>query len=209
MIKLPFIDRVTFLIERQFIKGAGFQLLIVAAVVALISITGGAAVMFVGGQMGFAEEADARVVVGQRIIEGLLQRQGLDPRILIELADAANEGSIRSSRVETLVSPMILSHFMAQVTLRRETRLIFDELFTAGGTEIEFRTPSAYGPADPASFAELESRVAARGDTLQGVQQASESDSPNRGLQFNPPRDTRFELQDDDRLCVPTRVAGD
>src|SRR6056297_2390126 len=55
MIKLPFVDRLTFLIERQFVKGAGFQLLVVAAVIGLISITGGAAVMFVGGEMGFAE----------------------------------------------------------------------------------------------------------------------------------------------------------
>lgn len=160
-------------------------------------------------QLENAEEADARVVVGQRIIEGLLKRAGLKPQVLLELADAANEGLIRSPDVETLVSPLILSHFMAQITLRRETRLVFEELFAAGGAEIEFRPPSAYGPADAASFAQLESRVAERGDTLLGIQQASESDSPSRGLQLNPPRDARFELRDDDRLCVLTRVTGD
>jgi len=159
-------------------------------------------------QLENAEEADARVVVGQRIIEGLLQRRGLDPQILIELADAANEGSIRSSTVETLVSPMILSHFMAQVTLRRETRLVFDELFTAGGAQIEFRPVSSFGPVDSASFAQLESRVAARGNTLLGVQQAAGAAASNRGLLLNPPRDTRFDLQAGDRLCVLTRLAG-
>lgn len=159
-------------------------------------------------QLENAEEADARVVVGQRIIEGLLKRAGHRPQMLLELADAANEGMIRSPDVETLASPLVLSHFMAQITLRRETRLVFEELFTAGGAEIEFRSSSAYGAIDSTSFAQLESRVAARGDTLLGVQQGSESNSPNRGLVLNPPRDTQFDLQADDRLCVLTRVAG-
>jgi hypothetical protein len=160
-------------------------------------------------QLENAEEADARVVVGQRIVEGLLERGGHSPRVLLELADAANEGLVRSLDVETLVSPLILSHFMAQITLRRETRLVFEELFAAGGAEIEFHPPSAYGPVDAADFARLESRVAARGDTLLGVQLAAESNSPNRGLHLNPPRETEFELQADDRLCVLTRVSGD
>ena len=41
MIKLPLVDRVTFLIERQFVKGAGFQLLVVAAVVRWWLVVGG------------------------------------------------------------------------------------------------------------------------------------------------------------------------
>lgn len=153
-------------------------------------------------QLENAEEADARVVVGQRIIEGLLRQSGRHPQILIELADAANEGSIRSHRVETLVSPMILSHFLAQISLRRETRLIFEELFTAGGAEIEFRPAAAYAAAGAATFAQLEARVAARGETLLGIQQSAGVDAPDRGLKLNPPRDTRFDLADSDRLCV-------
>ncbi|MCL1483953.1 MAG: hypothetical protein MH208_06045 [Marinobacter sp.] len=40
---LPFriVDRVKFVVERQLVKGAGFQLLVVAAFIALISIAGG------------------------------------------------------------------------------------------------------------------------------------------------------------------------
>jgi len=155
-------------------------------------------------QLENAEEADARVVVGQRIIEGLMKRAGHKAQVLIELADAANEGLIRSPDVETLISPLILSHFMAQITLRRETRLVFEELFAAGGAEIEFRPPSAYGPVDTASFARLESRVAAHGDILLGVQPAADAGLPNRGLQLSPDRGARFDLKADDRLCVLT-----
>ncbi|MEX2499441.1 MAG: hypothetical protein WD397_11270 [Wenzhouxiangellaceae bacterium] len=159
-------------------------------------------------QLENAEEADARVIVGQRIIEGLLDRRGLEPQILLELADAANEGLIRSPRVETLVSPMILSHFMAQITLRRETRLVFEELFTAGGAEIEFRPVSAHAAAGSATFAQLEAGVGARGDTLLGVQHADQGEGHDRGLVLNPPRDTRLALNESDRLCVLTSVAG-
>jgi len=47
---LPFriVDRVKFVVERQLVKGAGFQLLVVAAFIALISIAGGLAVLAVG-----------------------------------------------------------------------------------------------------------------------------------------------------------------
>jgi ion channel POLLUX/CASTOR len=44
MIKLPLVDRIKFLVERQFVRGAGFQLLIVAIVIGLISLIGGVAV---------------------------------------------------------------------------------------------------------------------------------------------------------------------
>ncbi|MEE4331673.1 MAG: hypothetical protein V2J10_12455 [Wenzhouxiangella sp.] len=43
MIKLPLVDRLKFLIERQFVKGAGFQLLVVAAGIGLITMIGGLA----------------------------------------------------------------------------------------------------------------------------------------------------------------------
>lgn len=156
-------------------------------------------------QLENAEEADARVVVGQRIIDGLLKRIDHESQILLELADAANEGLIRSPGVETLVSPLILSHFMAQITLRRETRLVFEELFSAGGAEIEFRPVSDYGPLKPVSFVQLESRVAARGGILLGVQVAAQAFEVHRGLHLNPARETRFDLQADDKLCVLTR----
>lgn len=55
MIKLPFVDRLTFVVERQFVKGAGFQLLVVAAVIGLLAAAGGAALLVAGTEMGFAE----------------------------------------------------------------------------------------------------------------------------------------------------------
>lgn len=47
---LPFriVDRIKFLVERQLVKGAGFQLVVVAAFIALISLVGGLLVVPLG-----------------------------------------------------------------------------------------------------------------------------------------------------------------
>ncbi len=41
MLPLRFIDRAKFFVERQFVKGALFQLLVVGAIIGLISLAGG------------------------------------------------------------------------------------------------------------------------------------------------------------------------
>lgn len=41
MLNLRFIDRVKFIIERQFVKGAAFQLLVVMLFIGFISLVGG------------------------------------------------------------------------------------------------------------------------------------------------------------------------
>ena len=42
---------------------------------------------------------------------------------------------------------MIASHVLAQVALRRELNVVYEELFAAGGAEISFRRVSDYGIA--------------------------------------------------------------
>lgn len=152
-------------------------------------------------QLESAEEADARVIVGQRILETLLAGRARRPQVLMELSDAANAGVAQTASAETLVTPLILSHVMAQIALRREMRVLFDELFTEGGAEIEFRPATHYAASGARTFAALEARVSARGDTLLGVRTGVE-------LRLNPPRETVFESGDDDRLCVLTKVSG-
>src|SRR5690554_8060953 len=56
---LPFriIDRVKFFVERQLVKGAGFQLLVAAAFIALIALFGGALMLPLGGDFGQVGDA--------------------------------------------------------------------------------------------------------------------------------------------------------
>jgi hypothetical protein len=147
-----------------------------------------------------AEEADARAIVGHRLIENLLAGRERSPQVLIELADAANEGLAQVPGAEVIVSPLIVSHLLARIALQPAIRLIFDELFTVGGAEIEFRSARRYGLTGVASFREMESAVARAGETLIGVRPEGSSGP----IQLNPSRDQSFELGPAARLCVMT-----
>ena len=54
MLPFSFVDRLRYLVERQFIKGAHYQLLVVAAFIALISLIGGWLVWPTGGEASLA-----------------------------------------------------------------------------------------------------------------------------------------------------------
>jgi ion channel POLLUX/CASTOR len=148
------------------------------------------------------EAADARTIVGHRLVESLLAGRDQRPQILLELADDANEGLVRVAGVEAMISPLIVSHLLARIALQPAIRRIFDELFTVGGAEIEFRSMGEYGLRGGERFRDMEASVAERGETLLGVQAGPES-----RLVLNPPRDQRFE-GGAIGLCVLTVIEG-
>jgi hypothetical protein len=137
--------------------------------------------------------------VGHRLVESLLAGRERRPQLLLELADAANEGLARVAGVEAMVSPLVVSHLLARIALQPAIRRIFDELFTVGGPEIEFRPLADYGLRGAERFRDMEAAVAGRGDTLLGVQVGGAR------LDLNPPRDQRFEGEAVG-LCVLTTV---
>jgi hypothetical protein len=146
------------------------------------------------------EAADARTIVGQRLVESLLAGREKRPQVLLELADAANEGLARTAGVEAVTSPLIVSHLLARIALQPAIRMIFDELFTVGGPEIEFRSPGACGLRGDERFRAMEAAVAARGETLLGVRPLADGE-----LVLNPPRKTQFP-DGVQKLCVLTTV---
>jgi hypothetical protein len=154
-----------------------------------------------------AEEADARVVVGQRLVRSLIEGLVPAPQILVELADSANEGLVDSNSSGVLISPILLSHMLAQVALRPEMKLVFDELFTEGGAEIDFRAARAVGLSGQLSFGELERRVGKQGEILMGVKNADPKTGKTE-LMLNPARDTVLEVTPTTQLCVLTRISG-
>jgi hypothetical protein len=104
---------------------------------------------------------------------------------------------------------MVFSHIMAQVAMQPGIRLVFDELFTAGGAELEFRPVSEFALKSSTSppsmtFSALEAMLAERGETLLGVQQRRVGQAPL--LTLNPARSTAFELGEKDQFCVLTRT---
>src|SRR5690554_3614911 len=107
-------------------------------------------------RIGSGEEADARAMVGYLQLEDILEGAPKRPQVIMELSDPDNRHLLYGHQSEMLISPMVLSHILAQVALRRELRVVLDELFTAGGAEIQFRSPEDYPLPASADFQLLE-----------------------------------------------------
>ena len=153
------------------------------------------------------EEADARAMVGYMAVDELLQERKHRPQLLLELSDPANEELVVRNRSESIISPMILSHLMAQIAQRRELGLVFEELFTVGGPEIIYREQNEYPMQSVTTFADLEAVAGLQGETALGVYRAM-PDGEGRRLQLNPPRDMPLKLQTSDELVILTTLPG-
>ncbi|MGO1460778.1 MAG: CASTOR/POLLUX-related putative ion channel [Oleiphilaceae bacterium] len=147
------------------------------------------------------EEADARTMVGYLQLEDVLAESPGRPQLIMELSDPDNSHLLYGHQSEMLISPMILSHILAQVALRRELRVVLDELFTVGGAEIQFQNPEGYFLPASADFHVLEKVLAAEGEVALGVFRAT-ADAHGRHLMLNPPRKQYLDLQPGDRLVV-------
>ncbi|NWO08199.1 MAG: ion channel DMI1 [Alteromonadaceae bacterium] len=156
-------------------------------------------------RVGSDEEADARAMVGYLQLEDVLSESTRRPQVIMELSDPDNRHLLYGHQSEMLISPMILSHVLAQVALRRELRVVLDELFTAGGAEVQFRHPHDYPLPASATFQVLEKIVAARGEVALGIYRG-QADERGRHLAMNPPRQDYLELQEGDRLLVLCRT---
>lgn len=162
-------------------------------------------VMLSSDRLDSGEEADARTMVGYLQLEGILHQTERRPQLILELSDPGNRHLLMDHFSEMLISPMILSHILAQVALRRELRVVLDQLFTAGGGEIQFRDPNDYPLPASTDFQLLEKIMASGGEVALGVYR-SRSGAGTSHAELNPPRKTVLSLKPGDRLIVLARV---
>ncbi|NKI35882.1 ion channel DMI1 [Wenzhouxiangella sp. XN79A] len=159
-------------------------------------------VLLTSDRLASSEEADARAIVGHRMLEGALENRAHRPHVLIELADAVNEGLVRGAEAETLIPPLLMSHVLAQLALRPELGVVFDELFAPIGAEVAFRAPRTYRIRKPMNFDDMDRAVAAHGDLLLGVQRRAADGAIT--LDLNPPRERSYTAEEVHALCVLT-----
>lgn len=147
------------------------------------------------------EEADARAIVAHVLVHQTLARGETEPRphVLVELTDPANRHLVAPAADEVIVSPLVVSHMLAQIALRRELRAVFDELFGSGGAEIFLRPASDYGlHGRTARFRELQQAATAHAEVALGLRRAHDGG----GLYLNPDRDAAWKLRADDEIIV-------
>ena len=146
------------------------------------------------------EESDARTIVVHLVLRNVLEESTHKPEILVDLMDADNVALFEDYDTEVLVTPMIASHVLAQVALRREINVVYEELFAAGGAEICFRLVSDYGIAGQnVSFGQIKEMAACRGEIALGIR------LQNGGVVLNPANDEPYMLSESDDLIVLIR----
>ncbi|MFC1579639.1 hypothetical protein ACFL4N_01865 [Thermodesulfobacteriota bacterium] len=154
------------------------------------------------------EESDAISILGFLTLKEKLQSNSQGPEILIQLMDPQNKKLFLEGAGTVLVSPLILNQFVARVALRRDLKLIFSEIFTTGGAEIDFRPWQWYGMGkEKMSFREIKKAVAMKGDLALGVKTHGESGTAMKRTHLNPAQDSLWNLQDNDEIIVLTTVA--
>lgn len=147
------------------------------------------------------EEADARTIMGYLVLRELLLTLPKQPDILIELMDPENEKLFEKFSNEIILSPLLVSHLIAQVSLRKELQVVFDEFFTTGGAEIYLRECKYYGISNTKmSFGEIERKIFEQGDIALGVGKSAN----RKEIKLNPGKDEMFDLNGEDDLLVLT-----
>lgn len=148
------------------------------------------------------EASDARTILGYLVLQKILKEENLNPDILVELFDKENEKIIKNENAEVLFTPVIISHMIAQISLKREISKIYDELFTVGGAEIYFKSPKEYSLSEEkTTFNALQKEIFSKGDILLGLYYQNPQEEK---LLLNPPKGDKLELTKDLELVVLT-----
>ena len=159
------------------------------------------AVLLMGSDwLGSSEESDARTLLGFLLLRRALEAGGGPrPTVIVELLDPDNVRLLGADESEVIISPLIVSHMLAQVALRRELQAVFEDLFTSGGADITVRAATEYaGPGDQVTFAALDAAARARGHTALGVRSRSRVED----LTLAPGHDSRHAVTDDLELVI-------
>ncbi len=160
-------------------------------------------VVLVANDWAETEEADARTILGHLLLREIIEDQPTPPHVLVELNDPGNLSLFQRGTSEVIIPPTILSHIMAQVALRRELRVVFDDLFGPEGSEVFFRPAAEYGLVGrEVDFAEIHQAVARRNETALGLRLRGRGEAVDDEVLINPPRDRRWPLREGDDLVV-------
>lgn len=148
-------------------------------------------------------ESDARTLVGYLLLQELFTGMERRPALLVELLDPENAPLLGRRPGEVIISPVILSHMLAQVALRPELRAVFEGLFAAGGTDIFFESATEYDlDGREIRFQDVQAAAQARGETALGLVRTPTGGPTAREVHLNPPRTEVWRLEPEDEIVM-------
>jgi len=114
------------------------------------------------------DASDARTVATYIALSTILGPQ--PPPLLVEIGDDGNCELFDAGDAEVVVSPRILSRVLAQVVLRRRMRLVIDEIFGAGQSQLRFMSSASSGAL---RFGDLAATLRDRGAIAIGLRRGA------------------------------------
>lgn len=143
--------------------------------------------------------SDARTMLGSLVVHDLLSHVETPPSVVVELLEQENAELLgRHQSDDVIVSPMIVSHMLTHIALRRELGDVFEELFGPHGAEIIFVDAGEYGiETGDVTFERVRARAAAHGDVAIGLELSSD-------VVLNPHGDTSYAIGPNDRIVALT-----
>jgi hypothetical protein len=153
-----------------------------------------------------AQRADARTLVALLHLRDIADRSGAEFSIVSEMIDERNRQLAEVTRVDdVIVSDKIISLMLTQISETRELSEVFNELFSADGSEIYLRPAGDYVEAGrEISYATIVAAALRRGECAIGYRVGALAEDSTRefGVRINPPKASRVSLGKGDRVIV-------
>lgn len=153
-----------------------------------------------------AQRADARTLVTLLHLRDIADRRGAEFTVVSEMIDDRNRRLAEVTKVDdVIVSDKVISLMLTQISENCDLAKVFDELFSAGGSELYLRPASDYVLVDrEVDYATVVEAARRRNECAIGFRVQAEADEPDRsyGIRINPSKSTRRAFVPGDRVIV-------
>ena len=147
------------------------------------------------------QRADARTLVTLLHLRDMVDRSGVPFTITSEMLDDRNRELAEVTKVDdVIVSDKLISLLVTQISENHHLTAVFDELFSAEGSELYMRPAGDYVRLDqPTTFRTLVESASRRGEVAIGYRNVSGADG---AVVMNPPKSEQISLGEADRVVV-------
>jgi voltage-gated potassium channel Kch len=147
------------------------------------------------------QRADARTLVTLLHLRDMVDRSGVPFTITSEMLDDRNRELAEVTKVDdVIVSDKLISLLLTQISENHHLTAVFDELFSAEGSELYMRPAGDYVRLGEAtSFRTLVESAARRNEVAIGYRTVGQGAA---GVVVNPSKSAQIVLEESDRLVV-------
>jgi len=156
-----------------------------------------------------AQRADARTLVTLLHLRDIADQRDARFTVVSEMIDDRNRQLAEVTKVDdVIVSDKVISLMLTQISENCDLAKVFDELFSAGGSELYLRPALDYVVRGrEVEYATVVEAARRRGECAIGFRLSRDANDPERGygIRINPPKSTRHAFEAGDRVIVLAR----